>query len=142
MVIKHIQEWATNYETLIGVFSAFSPFIISILVTYITWQQLIISKNKRQDDLFDRRYDFYKRLRSFYLNHFSSQPTQFDPDSLSSFAEESEFLFGNDIGTHIMSFRHLQFDDLHVEEGNDWLLAPTADNYFVQPFKKYLKLRH
>ena len=114
----------------INVLSALLSPTIAIVGIYLVWRQWQTSEKSRQNELFDRRYAFYVRLKEAYLRqHDESQPPLGAEDWL-PFAEEAGFLFGKDIRDHVHKIA-----DSPVEGSpfipNDW---------FVKPFEKYLRL--
>jgi len=54
---------------------------------------------KRKDDLFDRRYKFYRELEKAYC----ANPVYDNPD-FEALSDEAKFLFGDDIAKLIKSF--------------------------------------
>ncbi|MGH7510772.1 MAG: hypothetical protein ACREMZ_15055 [Gemmatimonadales bacterium] len=91
-------------------------------------------RRKRKDDLFDRRYAFYKRVRDWWLTTGTGAAPDTDPDvdteDLIPIAEEAEFLFGKDVGKHILSL------DRSGHSGSPFF--PNSD--FTGPFEKHLRL--
>ena len=125
----------------IDIFSALLTPITAILMIYITCRQLRTSELHRRQDLFDKRYDFYQRLREVYLAHYGTNPSQFNEPTLEPYIEEASFLFGADIPKHIESFYNFTYDDMYVSDDSEWHLNPTPDTHFIEPFKKYLELK-
>jgi hypothetical protein len=92
-----------------------------------------LAKKRRDDDLFDRRYEFYKKIRGVWLSTGSGAPPGSDPTidtlDLIPLAEEADFLFGDDIPQHIMDLDrkgHHGHPDFPNEE-------------FIKPFRIYLR---
>ncbi len=102
----------------------------AVLIFAIAFAWAKINHKKQKDEFFDRRYDFYKRVKEFWLltqNKNNHAPTLED---LIPFAKEAAFLFGKDVQDHILSLsgkRH---------QGSP--LFPEED--FTLPFRKYLDL--
>ena len=86
------------------------------------------SERHRQNDLFDKRYELYMRIRSTYLGQHDGQPL--DIEDWIPLAEEANFLFGEDIRKHVLS--------LNDKEVSGSPFFP--DDWFVRPFAKYLTL--
>jgi len=91
-----------------------------------------LAARRRRDDLFDRRYKFYERVRSIWLSTGTGaadgQRPWLDIDDLLPLAEEADSLFGNDIAKHILSLADRQHSGHGVFMEHD----------FVAPFRKYL----
>ena len=102
---------------------------IAILGIFITICQYNLSLTKRKDDLFDRRYAFYQKIRDKWLSTFDDR--EMDCEELIPYAEEAEFIFGSDISKHILS--------LSDKNHNGSPFFPEED--FIKPFRKYLKIR-
>ncbi len=103
--------------------------VAALSLGVINWQ---LSVRRRKDDLFDRRYAFYKKLSNRWLNTANWEGTgednSMDAEDVISFAIEASFLFGDDIVRHIMS--------LEQKEHSGSQLFPNQD--FVKPFERYL----
>ncbi len=125
----------------IDILSALLVPSIAIAGTIIAIMQWRTNELKRKQDLFDKRYDFYQRLRKVYLAHHGTNPSQFHELTLEPYVEESSFLFGADIPQHIQSFYRYTERDLYVSDDSEWLLNPTPDRDFILPFRKYLELK-
>ncbi len=104
---------------------------IAIAGTVIAFLQWKTNHLKRKNELFDRRYDFYQKLREWWLA--TAMPEfEFDIQDLIPLAEEAGFLFGDDISKHILSL-----------EGKSHSGSPFFPNDdFSSPFRKYLKLEN
>jgi len=94
----------------------------------------LLAARRRQDELFDRRYEFYQRVRSMWLATGNGAPEGvrpwLDTTELIPIAEEAGFLFGRDVSKHITSLADKQHSG-----------CPTFPNDdFVAPFEKYLSL--
>ena len=112
--------------------------VAGIIIGFLQW---CTNELHRKQDLFDKRYDFYQRLRKVYLAHHGTNPSQFHEATLEPYIEEASFLFGADIPTHIQSFYNATCDDLYVSDESEWHLCPMPDKHFILPFKKYLELK-
>jgi len=108
--------------------------MVAIAGTVLAYLNYLHAKRKRKDDLFDRRYAFYMRVRDIWLSSGIGAGPDEDPDldieDLIPIAEEAGFLFGDDIAQHIISL------DRQGHSGSPFF--PNSD--FTQPFEKYLKL--
>jgi hypothetical protein len=92
-----------------------------------------LSKQKREGELFDRRFEFYLKLQSYWMSSGQiAEREDRDPEchfeDLTVFAIESGFLFGNEISNHIMSLEG------KGHYGSAWF--PNED--FSKPFDNYL----
>ena len=118
----------------IDILAAFATPAIAGAAVAISYTNYMLARRKRADDLFDRRYAFYKRLEKYWLNTGRCAPPDVDPEPdvefLIAFADEASFLFDDDICQHIINL-------------------PTAghtgspffpDDDFVKPFREYLCL--
>ena len=113
--------------------SAFLVPTITIVGMFLGIYNFRLSVKKRNVELFDRRYEFYKKLEKYWLSTgHSAESVSKDPhcdiEDLISFAKESRFLFGNDISEHIIS--------LEGKGHYGSLMFPNSD--FSEPFGKYL----
>jgi hypothetical protein len=99
--------------------------IFSLLLSFHNHQ---LAKKRRKDELFDRRYSFYKKFLSYWETTYEDGPL--DIDDLQPIAQQAEFLFGKDISEHILSFEN--------KSCNAPEFLPSKD--FYEPFVKYLKL--
>jgi hypothetical protein len=117
---------------IIDLFAACLTPVVAIVSIAFTWRQYCLDKKKREDDLFDRRYDFYQKIRTAWIStHPHNSNKDWTIEDWIPFAEESQFIFGKDIANHILSFagKHHQ--------GSPFF----PDDKFVEPFQKYLKLK-
>lgn len=93
-----------------------------------------LAKRRRNDELFDRRYEFYQRLRSMWLRTGRAAPPGHDPEvyteDLIPIAEEARFLFGEEIADHVLGL---------VGKGHQGH-PDFPDEWFVKPFRPYLSL--
>jgi hypothetical protein len=104
--------------------------ILTVAISILQWSN---NAWKRKNALFDRRYDFFIKVQSWWIS-VNTHPTEqydIDDEDLIPFAIEAEFLFGKDIMNHILSLNKMPFS------GTSWF---ASDN-FIDPFRKYLKLR-
>lgn len=127
-------EWISTLTALgpliIGIFG----IAVAIAGAALARAQYVLAKRKRADDLFDRRYDFYQRLRAAWMDTGVGAPEDSDPavyiEDVVSLAEEASFLFGADIEAHIYSLVG------PGHQGSQFF----PDESFVEPFRKYLSL--
>jgi hypothetical protein len=115
--ITSLQAWSTLALTIVGLI--------------FTGLQCRLAFKKRKDELFDRRYAFYLKIRAAWL--YTQDESQPEPDVIDwiPFAEEASFLFGDDVAKHIASLA----DQRHTGAP----FFPDAD--FIKPFEKYLRLK-
>ncbi len=118
----------------VDVLSALLTPTIALAAVVLGFLQYRLAKQRRKDDLFDRRYAFYESVRKMWMNTGVNAPPNTDPDldvlDLVTLAYEAEFLFGEDISQHILSLGG------RGHEGHPFF--PNED--FVKPFKRYLNL--
>ena len=111
----------------IELLSAWLVPIIGIVTIITAFLQIYYTAKKRKDDLFDKRFDFYKRLERYWLSTNSNGPP--DITDLFPIASEARFLFGKDIERHILSLA-----------GKGSSNSMFAEDDFTKPFHKYLTL--
>ena len=101
--------------------------LFAVLIAYLQWQT---EERKRKQDLFDKRYAFFKRLWKIYSDYTKSGTgaKQIQGADLVDLIHECDFLFGKDIVDHIFKIPQKQSID-HLDY--DW---------FSKPFRKYIKL--
>lgn len=58
-----LNELAKTYEYLIKAIGAFLPFLVAIFMAYIAYQQWQTNERKRKQDLFDKRWKLYKKIK-------------------------------------------------------------------------------
>lgn len=58
-----LNEIAKNYEYLIKALASFLPLLITLFMAYIAYQQWQTNERKRRQDLFEKRFDLYKRIQ-------------------------------------------------------------------------------
>lgn len=119
-----------NQKMLVNVLSAWLTPIIAIMGIVFVIFQWRTNEKRRQNELFDRRYQFYTRLKESYLSQHASESPIGDFEDWIPYAEEASFLFGKDIESHILSFSDRGLTG-----------SPSfPDEWFIKPFRKYLKL--
>jgi len=111
-------EWFVKWA---GAFGGLSVYIFGYI-------QLHLARKKRTDDLFVTRYNFYKRIRSYWES--TTYLVRADEHILNEFAEEAYFLFHEDIYDHIRSLKGKCF----VQDKR------FPNNSFTGPFISYLKI--
>lgn len=114
--------------------AAFLTPAIAIAGIVIGTLNYLHTRRKRQDDLFDRRYEFYKRVRDWWLTTGTGAAPGSDPivgvEDVVPIAEEARLLFGKDVAQHILSL-----------EGKGHSGSPFfPDQDFTKPFERYLRL--
>lgn len=89
----------------INILSAMLTPTIAIAGTIIAFLQYRNNYLKSKNDLFDKRYEFYKKLRTWWLStaNVDSQHYDLEMIDLIPWAEEASFLFEKDIQQHILS---------------------------------------
>jgi len=104
---------------------------IAIAVALLTYYQWRTEESKRKQDLFDKRYDFFKRMWALYSSHME-RPNEYAPlemIDLLDYVHEAEFLFGKDILEHLLLIPEKQKK------------AVLDYDWFSQPFKKYIQMK-
>lgn len=117
-------------KTWIDILSALLTPSIAVIAVYIAWQQWNTAEKKRKQDLFDKRYAFFKLMWKFYEGHIidPDKVPAVDEEHILDYCFEAEFLFGKDIVKHLMEMPKKQAE-MHIDY--DW---------FGEPFRKYLTL--
>jgi hypothetical protein len=103
--------------------------LIAAAIGYLNWKT---AEQKRKQDLFDKRYDYYRKMRGVY-DELVCQPETPDPDyeDVEGWATEGKFLFGEDIERHIAAM----VKRVELRPGHHDL------SWFRKPFERYLQLR-
>ena len=113
----------------INVLSAWlTPVLGFVTIGAAIFQSYHIAR-KRKDDLFDKRFDFYKKFEKYRISTYLEINAAPDIIDLIPIASEARFLFGKDIERHVLSL-----------EGKRSTNPMFADEDFSKPFYKYLKL--
>jgi len=115
--ITSLQAWSTLALTIAGLLFA--------------GLQCWLAFKRRKDDLFDRRYAFYLKIRAAWLSTQDESQASADIEDLIPLAEEAGFIFGPDISKHIMSLENARHDGSQFFPNDD----------FIKPFEKYLRLK-
>lgn len=114
----------------IDILSALLTPTIAIVVAFIAYLQWRTAEEKRKQDLFDKRYKFYKLLWKHFCAYIENPNIRpLDIEDLLDFTHEAEFLFGNDIVDHMFLMPEKQAEGC---VNYDW---------FSKPFKKYMSLK-
>lgn len=111
---------------LVEILSALLTPTIAIAGGIIAWLQWQTNERKRTQELFDRRYEFYKRALGAYEEFHSDKNGSTEPWEFDYFYTEAGFLFGDDIVDHLKNFGS------NPKRNLAW---------FARPFSKYLRLR-
>lgn len=115
----------------IKILSALLTPTIAIAGLTIAWLQYRTNDQKRKNELFDRRYDFYKSIEEVWLSTHDVANRTLSIEDLIPFASEAEILFDKNVAEHILSLEHKR------HEGSPLF----SDVDFSRPFLKYLKLK-
>ncbi len=118
----------------VPVLSALLTPTIAVAGIVIAVLNYLHARRKRKDDLFDRRYRFYRRVRAWWLTTGTgAAPGEVpfvDLEDVIPIAEEARLLFGKDIERHILNL---------VGPGHSG--SPFFPNSeFTKPFDKYLRV--
>jgi len=100
--------------------------MIAIGVAVIGFFQWHTNENKRKQELFDRRFDFYKRALSAYEEFHSERIGTTEAWEFEYFYIEAGFIFGDDIVEHLRNVSQNPKRDLA---------------WFARPFEKYMRLK-
>lgn len=112
-----------------NVYLAITTITVAISGVIFTGLQVYIAHKKRKDDLFNLRYEYYKKVSKIWIDSYiENQPLEFM--DLLQIAEKADFLFGKDIRKHILSLA-----DKKASHDS------FPDDDFSKPFHKYLKLK-
>lgn len=117
-------DFALKIQPLLIVLLSIAGFSVS----YFNYQEARI---KRKNELFDRRYKFYKMVEKWWLSTGDAERPPIDFEDLVPWAIEADFIFGEDIYKHILS--------LENRTHSGAISFPNDD--FSEPFRKYLSLR-
>jgi hypothetical protein len=116
----------------IDILSALLAPIIAIMGIMFAALNYRLSARKRKDELFDRRYAFYKEVEKSWMSTLDDgvdgEDKSWDWDDVEGWAHEAEFLFGRDIVRHLRSYEGSTYNGL------PWV----PDSNFSKPFRKYL----
>lgn len=118
----------------IHILSAALTPIVAIVGIVLGIKNYELSRKKRKDALFDRRYKFMKDFEKLWKTTGSESNgatrAYLDWDDLEPWAQEARFLFGKDIAKHIKSFEGKSYEGfMH------WV----PDTELSKPFTKYLR---
>ena len=135
-------------------------------MVYIAYQQWQTNERKRKQDLFDKRWDLYKRIRSkfwelvmlcfhsnlskekyYFENIFYNEPIPNDYTEeflkqthknyiFEEFKEEVYFLFGEDVYYRLKCLQSKEMFDLY----KGFSIGDYFDTYFKEVFSKYLSI--
>lgn len=109
----------------VQILSALLTPAIAITVGVIGWLQWRTNERKRKQDLFDRRYEFYKRALAIYEEGHSERAGNYHAADWEYFYSEAEFLFGDKIVAPLEKAMAERSFDLSA---------------FARPFKPYIQL--
>lgn len=112
-------------QALVQILSALLVPAIAIAGGVIAWLQWRTNERKRRQDLFDKRYEFYRRALSTYQEFHSDRIGSTEAWEFDYLYMEAKFLFGDDIVDHLQSYDRSPKYDLA---------------WFARPFQKYLRL--
>jgi len=78
---------------------------VALLAAHFTWKNYQLTRAKRQDELFDRRWKLYCEFKNFWLSTGDGAQVGELGDApmeiLSQYVEEAEVLFGSDVGAAV-----------------------------------------
>ncbi len=111
------------------IYFAIITAIVGVFGLLFTYLQFRIARQKRKDDLFNIRYEFYSKISKVWISTYNSENPTLDIADLIPISEKAEFLFGKEIAEHIISL-----------EGKRATHDLFPDDDFSKPFAEYLKL--
>jgi hypothetical protein len=118
--------------TWVQIVNALAIPLVALAAALIGLLQWRTAERKRRQDLFDKRYDNFKRAQQFYEEcMLSDRGDSHGSFEMRDFATEAEFLFGPDVGAHMRDVVKNVCSGTHQY---DFV-------WFTSPFKKYLQLR-
>ncbi|QIH33453.1 hypothetical protein [Sphingobacterium sp. DR205] len=130
---SNYQRIMESLKDLISILSASLAPIVAIFGILYTKKNFDLSRRKRKDELFDRRYKFLKDFEKLWKSTGSESKgatrMSLEWDEIEPFAQEAYFLFGKDIADHIRSYQGKSFD-----QNLPWV----PDSELAKPFHKYL----
>jgi hypothetical protein len=96
-----------NVKGCAEVINAFGMLIVAGIVALIAYMQYKVNSERHRFELFERRISIYEDLKSFILTSFiqNDAVTQDDLKVIYRIADESEFLFGDDISQYVKDIR-------------------------------------
>ena len=141
-----MEELFKSYEYLIKGLSAVGTLIIAFIAIYIAWRQWITAESKRKQDLFEKRWQFYIKVKKEFIDDFVEKAEDLTPESKSTekyirkhwlynYTDEAYFLFGKDIEKHIIKTPAAIIE----KSGKNRITDPVLS--FRKPFEKYLILK-
>ena len=99
MDIFIFNETNLSETNLIDWVTALMPIILSISVVLFTYLQWRLAKKKRQDDLYDKRYRVYDKIREFSKSVVNDRGQWKKHRKLLTEAMCHEFLFNEDVNS-------------------------------------------
>ena len=117
-------------KSLVDILSAWLTPMVAVAGIGIAFFQCRLAVKKRKDDLFDKRYEFYKKAENGWIATYREDVMEPEVTDLIPLAEEATFLFGKKIGEHILSFA-----------GKKNSNPEFSDEEFVKPFREYLEIK-
>lgn len=115
-------------KEIIDYLSAWLGPIVAVSTVYMHFSQRYTARMKRKDELFDKRYEFYKKIESKWLETYYDSTPEWEVVDLIPVANEASFLFGKDIMDHIIGLAEKRCSTPFF-----------VDDHFIKPFNKYLR---
>lgn len=117
--------------------------IISFFQFRVALYQSRTNERARQQDLYDKRWDYYIRAKKDFLDDWKKWTENSHKDDfekhienyVSSYADEAFFLFGEDIEGHVRN----TMPKILEKTGERTIKDPVTS--FRQPFEKYLRIK-
>ena len=117
----------------VDVMSALLMPTIAIVGTVLAILSYKLARRKRKDELFDKRYEFYKKVENIWLSTGvgagENDCPYFDWEDIEPWAHEAEFLFDQEVADYLRSLANKEHN------GHPNLHDPD----FSKHFYKYLK---
>ena len=130
-----VDDWANKLTALL-------PVVFTLAIVLITYWQAKIADAKRKQDLFDRRWKYYCRMKKAFIDELFNSVKEKKQDQLQKYvdnyinhyADEAYFLFGFQIEKHVRS------EALRIVKHLKGKRIEDPAMTFRKPFEKYLKI--
>lgn len=109
---------------------AITTALVGVFGLLFTGLQYFIARQKRRDDLFSLRFQYYKKIERMWLATYNHNNPPLSVEDLVEVVSEAKYLFGNEVADHLISFENRRAEN-----------PITPDSDFSKPFEKYLRLQ-
>lgn len=109
--------------------------IVAALAALIAYMQWLTTEKKRKQDLFEKRYEFYQKLKDIYYSlDDKSRPVSYcQIEDICGLMSKAEWLFGNDLKVAINDLQCSECDE--IDKSLDVLPDKLEKVFF-----KYMKI--